>query len=230
MRFHYFLLLVVFSLSAQNNVLEIKIDSITSKDSSEFLDREFTISYHIKNLTEKEVSFFLNPNKFLPSISSSMSYATTYRLFQNENPIDASQVIKSRRKSYQSKDRKETIRDDFMNKDSIKSNLKKWENDSLYFWKKKNKDILSSILVLKPREKKEFKQKIYWNKNRYTKTDDLEYYLEENLFYTLQIELILLKKEFADRLTTEELNTFLKDPNFLEGYYYSNKAEINFKE
>jgi hypothetical protein len=102
MRFQYYFLLVFFSLSAQNNPLEIKIDSITSKDSSEFLDREFTISYTIENLTNKEVAFFLNTNNFMASTFSSMQYVATYRLFQNENQIDASQIIKGKRIYFQS--------------------------------------------------------------------------------------------------------------------------------
>ena len=232
MRFQYFLLLIVFSVSAQNNPLEIKIDSITSKDSAEFLDREFTISYHIENHTNNQVSFFLNTKNFIPSTFGSMQYVPTYRLFQNENQIDASQIIKGKRTYFRSQNNNQKAFGNFTRKnpDSIKLQIQKIKSDSLYFWKMKNKEILNSIFTLKPKETKQFTQKIYWNKIRYTKNDELEYYLDEKSFYSLQIELTLLKKEFADRLTPKELEPILNNPNFLNGYFYSNKVEINFKE
>ena len=232
MRFQYLFLLIAFSISAQNNPIAIKIDSITSKDSSELLDREFTISYHIENLTNNEVSFFLNANRFIPSTFSSMQYVPTYSLFQNENRIDASQIIKGKRTYSQSNINNQKAFGNFTkkNQDSIKLEIQKMKSDSLYFWKKKNKEILNSIFTLKPKETKQFTQKIYWNKIRYTKNDELEYYLDENLLYFLQIELILMKKQFDDRLTPKELETILTDPNFIEGYFHSNKVEMNFKE
>lgn len=232
MRIQHLLLLIVFSLSAQNNPIEIKIDSITSKDSSEFLDREFTINYHIENLANNEVSFFLNANNFIPSTFSSMKYATTYSLFQNENRIDASQIIKGKRTPFQSDNSKKKALIPFMNKnqDSIKLEIKKIKSDSLYFWKIANKALLNAVFTLKPKEKKQFTQKIYWNKIRYTKNDELEYYLDEKSLYSLQIELTLMKKEFGDRLTPKELETILNNPNFIKGYFYSDKVAINFKE
>jgi hypothetical protein len=232
MRIQYFLLLIVFSLSAQKNPIEIKIDSITSKDSSEFLDREFTINYQIENLTNNEVSFFLNIKNFIPSTFSSMQYVPTYRLFQNENPIDASQIIKGKRMYFRSninnqKAFKESLK---INQDSIKLEIQKWKSDSLYFWKKKNRALLNAVFTLKPKEIKQFTQKIYWNKIRYTKNDELEYYFDEKSLYYLQIEFILMKKQFEDRLTQKELESILANPNYIEGYFHSNKVEMNFKE
>jgi hypothetical protein len=104
------------------------------------------------------------------------------------------------------------------------------KSDSLYFWKKKNRALLDAVFTLKPKEKKQFTQKIYWNKIRYTKNDELEYYLDENSLYCLQIELVLMKKQYKDRLTQKELEPILNNPNFIEGYFHSNKMEINFKE
>lgn len=58
MRVNYFLLFFfTLSVSAQ---IELKIDSISSLDSIPF-ERKFTINYHTKNLTDKEVSFILYP-------------------------------------------------------------------------------------------------------------------------------------------------------------------------
>jgi hypothetical protein len=232
MRFLYFFLFITFSFSAQNKPIEIKIDSIISRESSEFSNREFTINYHIENLSNNEVSFFLNTNNFIPSTFSSMQYVTTYRLFQNENPIDASQIIKGKSMPFQSDDDKQKSIEKFMknNQDSIKLEIRKWKSDSLYFWKKANRALLNAVFTLKPKEVKQFTQKIYWNKIRYTKNDELEYYLDEVSHYYLQLELTLLKKEYGERLTPKELETILNNPNFLKGYFYSNKVEINFKE
>lgn len=232
MRIQYLLLLIVFSISAQNNPIEIKIDSITSRDSSEFLDREFTINYYIKNLTNNEISFFLNANNFIPSTFSSMQYIPTYSLFQNENRIDASQIIKANRTHFRLDINNQKTIEEFIkkNQDSIKLEIQKMKSDSLYFWKKTNKALLNAVFTLKPKETKQFIQKIYWNKVRYTKNDELEYYLDEKSLYSIQIELTLMKKEFSDRLTPKELQAFLTNPNFIEGYFHSNKLEINFKE
>lgn len=232
MRFQYLLLLIVFSATAQNNPIEIKIDSITSKDSSEFSDREFIINYHIENLSNNEVSFFLNTKDFIPSTFSSMKYVTTYRLFQNENPIDAFQIIKGKRtNSPLDKDNRNNLPESInKNQDSIKLEIQQMKSDSLYYWKKRNKAIINSIFTLKPKEIKPFTRRIYWNKTRYSKNDVLEYYFDENSFYTLEIQLTLLKKEYSARLTQKELESILNNPNFITGYFYSNKVEINFKD
>lgn len=232
MRIQYLLLLIVFSISAQNNPIAIKIDTITSKDSSELLEREFNISYHIENLTNNEVSFFLNANKFIPSTYSSMQYVPTYSLFQNENRIDALQIIKGKSTYSKTNINNQKTIEEFIktSQDSVKLEIKKMKSDSLYFWKQANKALLNSVFTLKPKEKKQFIQKIYWNKTRYTKSEELEYYLDDKSLYSLQIELTLLKKEYGDRLTPKELQTFLSNPNFITGYFYSNKVEINFKE
>lgn len=232
MKLKLLFLLIGFWSFSQNRPIEIKIDSITSKDSNEYRDREFTIVYHIKNLSNKEVSFFLNTKKFIPSTASSMQYVPTYRLFQNGNPFDVYEGFSRNRrvlkldalnpKSYEEYNKK------FM--DSITSESERMRTDTLYAWTKKNKEILNSIFVLKPNESKQFVEKINWNKKSYVKSHDLEYYIDEDSKYYLQLELSLLKKEFGDRLTKEELEKIMKNPNFLKGNYYSNKVEINFKE
>ena len=63
----YFLfVLISFTTLAQNSAIKIEIDSITSLDSIP-TERKFTINYHIENLTDNDVSFFLNPNKLIPN-------------------------------------------------------------------------------------------------------------------------------------------------------------------
>lgn len=232
MKIKLLFLLISFWSFSQNRPIEIKIDSITSKDSNEYRDREFTIVYHIKNLSNNEVSFFLNTKKFIPSSASSMQYVPTYRLYQNETPIDLGQVFTSNRIVFTSKDFNQQSVDEYLKnrRDSIKLEYEKINSDPEYAWQKNNKAIMNSIFILKPNETKQFVQQINWDKKRYLKSHDLEYYFDENHKYFLELELTLLKSEFQDRLTKEELESIMKNENFIKGNYKSNKVEINFKE
>jgi len=161
-----------------------------------------------------------------------MQYKPTYLLFQDNNPIEVSQLITSRRSpaGFIGSTQKAHTELRNINNDSIKLEIQKWKADSLYFWKKKNKALLNAVFKLKPKEKQQFIQKLYWNKTRYSKNQELEYYLDESSIYALQIELTLLKKEYGDRLYPDELQSIIENPNFIEGYFSSNKLEINFKE
>jgi hypothetical protein len=89
---------------------------------------------------------------------------------------------------------------------------------------------MQSVFNLHPNESKQYNQKLYWNKNRYIQNQDLEYYFNEQDHYFLRIELTLMKKEFSNILTPQQLELVLENPNFISGNYYSNKLEIYFKE
>lgn len=232
MKLKLLFLLVSFWSFSQNRPIEIKIDSITSIDSNGFRDREFTIVYHIKNLSNNEVSLFLNPKKIIPSVASSMQHVPTYRLYQNETPIDVAQVFTINRTVFRPNDFNQQSIDEYLKsrRDSIKLAYEKINSDPEYAWQMKNKAIMNSILILKPNETKQFVQKINWDKKRYLKSHDLEYYFDENQKYFLELELTLMKSEFQDRLTKEELESIMKNENFIKGNYKSNKVEINFKE
>jgi hypothetical protein len=161
-----------------------------------------------------------------------MQYVPTYRLYQNETPIDLGQVFTSNRVVFTSKDFNQQSIDEYLKnrRDSIKLEYEKINSDPEYAWQKNNKAIMNSIFVLKPNETKQFVQQINWDKKRYIKSHDLEYYFDENHKYFLELELTLMKSEFQDRLTKEELEAIMKNENFIKGNYKSNKVEINFKE
>lgn len=218
--------------NGQNRPIEITIDAITSVDPVDYRDREFTIVYHIKNVSDHDVSFFLNPKAFLPSIASSMQYITTYRFYQNETPIDVSQVFTGERRVFKSDNNSPKAFEEFMKtkQDSIKLEMEKIKADSLYAWKRKNNALLNAVYTLKPKEVKQYTKKINWNKQRYVKSHDIEYYFDEKDRYFIELELTLMKKEYQDRLSKEELETIMKNPNFIKGNYKSNKVEINFKD
>lgn len=226
-----YLFILFTSVSMAQKPIEIIIDSIIHTDLNEQKIREFSIFYTIKNNLNEEVSFFLNTKSIFPSVESSLRYSPTYTLFQNDNQVQLSRIFTSNIAN--SKILDSIINMDEIiekNKDSLLIELKKYREDPMYYQNKKNKSLLQSVFKLKPNESKHFNQKLYWNKKRYAQDDDLEYYLNEDDYYFLRLELTLMKKEFSSILTPQQLVTILENPNFLNGNYYSNKFEIYFKE
>jgi hypothetical protein len=88
---------------------------------------------------------------------------------------------------------------------------------------------MESIVTLNPREIRTFNIKTAWNKERYFKEDDLEYYLDEKDDYLFELVLDLKKTFFKEQLAPEEYSKLEKDKNFIQGVFTTNKATINFK-
>jgi hypothetical protein len=211
--------------------IQIVIDSIIYTDLNEQKSREFSIFYSIKNNSNNKVSFFLNTKSIFPSVESSLRYSPTYTLFQNDKEVQLSKIFTRKITTSNGLDSNNTI-EEILNKsrDSLLIELEKYRKDSLYYQNKKNKALMQSVFNLQPNESKHYNQKLYWNKNRYIQNQDLEYYFNEQDHYFLRIELTLMKKEFSNILTPQQLELVLENPNFISGNYYSNKLEIYFKE
>jgi hypothetical protein len=211
--------------------IQIVIDSIIYTDLNEQKSREFSIFYTIKNNSNNKVSFFLNTKSIFPSVESSLRYSPTYTLFQNDKEVQLSKIFTRKITTSNGLDSNNTI-DEILNKskDSLLIELEKYRKDSMYYQNKKNKALMQSVFNLHPNESKQYNQKLYWNKNRYIQNQDLEYYFNEQDHYFLRIELTLMKKEFSNILTPQQLELVLENPNFISGNYYSNKLEIYFKE
>jgi hypothetical protein len=211
--------------------IQIVIDSIIYTDLNEQKSREFSIFYTIKNNSNNKVSFFLNTKSIFPSVESSLRYSPTYTLFQNDKEVQLSKIFTRKIATSNGLDSNNTI-DEILNKskDSLLIELEKYRKDSMYYQNKKNKALMQSVFNLHPNESKQYNQKLYWNKNRYIQNQDLEYYFNEQDHYFLRIELTLMKKEFSNILTPQQLELVLENPNFISGNYYSNKLEIYFKE
>jgi hypothetical protein len=90
--------------------------------------------------------------------------------------------------------------------------------------------VKSSIHTFRPKEIRLLTETFYWNKRRYYKVDDLEYYIDEKEPYYLELSMIHYKKDFQYFFPEEEYKKMKDNPNFLEGTILSNKMEINFKE
>ena len=67
---------------AQIQPIKIEIDSITFVDNSTS-KRTYNINYHIKNNTNNEISFFLNPKSLIAFEASSMTLFTVYKMYKN---------------------------------------------------------------------------------------------------------------------------------------------------
>lgn len=231
MKIKIILFLLLTTISMAQKPIQIVIDSIIYTDLNEQKSREFSIFYSIKNNSNNKVSFFLNTKSIFPNVESSLRYSPTYTLFQNDKEVQLSKIFTRKITTSNGLDSNNTI-DEILNKskDSVLIELEKYRKDSMYYQNNKNKALMQSVFYLDPNESKQYNQKLYWNKNRYIQNQDLEYYFNEQDHYFLRIELTLMKKEFSNILTPQQLELILENPNFISGNYYSNKFEINFKE
>jgi hypothetical protein len=238
-------LLFLFSpyVFSQNKVIDVKIDSITSDDSNP-KKRVYTINYHIENLSENSISFFLIPNTLIANAASSMTLFPIYKIYHNDifTPLDGPFFEKhgidwetklTGIKDYTSPKAKEIIKkalEEFTAKnkiivDNYTKNGGKSTDDA---WIIENHHLLESKITLKPKETKTFVIKTSWNKERYFKEDDLEYYLDEKDKYEFELVLDLKKTFFKERLSTEEYLKIEKDIHFIEGIFTTNKVSIIF--
>lgn len=208
---------------AQNTELEIRIDSITFIDSNP-TERKFTINYHIENKTNNAVSLILNTNKIKSNMTNSLSWIPSYRLYHENITIDTDNVFNSKKSQ-------ELIQKRINELESIKSNITEYLLIEHKKTKEKNsKEIINSIIKLNPKEIKSYTVTLDWDKNRYQKSFDNEYYLDEKSSHYIDLFLYLNKEELEKNLLIEDLKTILEDKTIAKGWLQSNRMEINFKE
>lgn len=242
---YLFLLFLITNVSlSQKPVVEVVINSIASITISA-QKSEYSIAYQIKNTTQKPILFFLIPNALIANAASSMTLFPVYKIYQNGNFEDMDgpffefeteeelQLAKIEDKqSTAFKELLSTVQKNQATKasDYYKKYLNSKGEKTDFQWIYYNQRLLNSIIKLEPNETKLFTIKTLWDKNRYIKNDDLEFYLEEK--NTIEIELILdLKKSlYKEELSDKELAEIMANPNFIEGVFTSNKVEIKFKE
>ena len=95
---------------------------------------------------------------------------------------------------------------------------------------KTRKEILESVVQFQGNETKKFTANLSWDKNRYHKFEDNEYYLNTNDTHFIDLFLYFNKHELASRLPAEDLKNILETPNLISGWITSNKFPINFKD
>ena len=244
MRFTYILFLFSIINFSQNKPLEVKIDSITFKDLQPN-KRKYSINYQIKNLTNHEISFFLTPNTLIANAASSMTLYPIYKIYINKEftPLDGPffekygidwEDFRETNKNLNKTELKELAQkmyDDFQNtnKITIEKYKKNGGTNTDGHWILQNDNLMKSKIALKPNEIKLFEIQTSWDKDRYFKQDDLEYYLDEKDQYEFELILDLKKTAFQNQLSTEEFSIIEKDKNFIQGIFTSNKIFIDFK-
>ena len=93
--------------------------------------------------------------------------------------------------------------------------------------------ILEKKIILNANEQKSFIKIAYWNKNRYYKQDDNEYFLNEKENYFIEIFINLGKEEFKNNLTEKQFSEIMNNKNFIKDNYcfsvkYKNIFNLNF--
>lgn len=223
----------------QNPAIAIRIDAITSLDSIPN-ERKFTINYSIENLTDKEITFFLNPNDLVSNSSASMTRAVSYKIYQDKEVMDIDRIFGDRKNDLfwksivnaKTEEEKKILFENQLKEMNIDvaSDLKKSKEDENYFWKKDNQDLVSDRNTLSPNQKKTYSKTLVWFKKRYFKIDDVEYYLDEIIPHYFELSINLMKEEFKDKLSAEEFQKIMANKSFIKGWFTSNKMEINFRE
>ena len=210
--------------------LKLKIDIINYNDSIN--KRTFIINYQIENLTNKELTYFLNPTDFISNTRASLATKIAYKIYQDNDLINVDDIIndENNTKLKGAKSDKELAL--LMNK-FLKTNGIDFDSnnpiDSLTLSKLKSEKLLSSMQLIGPNETKSFTKKLFWDKTRYYKLDDNEFYLDEKSNHFLEISITLLKEEYQKTVSKEMFETITKNKNFVKGSFVSNRHLINFQ-
>ena len=242
---YYFLLLIPIIFFGQNKPLKINIVSLTSIDSIPE-ERKFTIRYSVENTTDKEVRFFLEPEKLFPAHSNAMATGIFYKLFQEKEELIINGIFSNKKfrsidgfpdfsKFPNDAERENAMRkyfDEYIKKenDSIQKLTKNGATEFEILRNTTSSTLLKTTYTLQPKETKTYITEWYWDKRRYFKRDEFEYFLNEKATFYLQFYLFLMKEQYQDKLTTTDYETLMKIPNFIKGVYQSEKVEINLKE
>lgn len=236
------LLLISTTVFAQSPIIKIEIDSINSIDSSSY--RKFTIDYSIRNISNNKISFFLNPKRVIASSGGSMETSVSGSLFQEKEELPMHSILSYTTKSKELPEGFESIKDEKEKNKVLRKYLKevldididdeieevKKNTDSTYRLKRSSERLMKSIMTIEPFDMKHYTKTFYWNKKRYHRVDEIEYYINEKTKCYLLLYIVLLKEEYKERITESDYNDLMKIPNFVKGWYTSSKVEIDFSE
>ena len=222
MRISYFLVLFIsLAARAQDQPIEIVIDSIVTNKSVPG-ERKFTIHYHLKNLTDKPISFYLATKNLVPIGAGSMNPRPYFKLFEANNSIDVNTIF-------------ETEPDHVYTAESIEKLVGKKFSEinedeiTQFFAERKTQMLLESLVRMKPHETKLLCADISWNLKRYYTNDVYEYYLNETMPHSFELSVHLMKEHFKNQFTPEQFATLFPDDTFVKGWYTSNKMAIDLR-
>ncbi len=238
MRYNFLLIFLIFQTAiAQDQPLEVVIDQIV-EDNSNVNVRQFTVNYHLSNLTDTDICFFLKPDDLVSNNNGSMSNHPYYKIYQNDNFLNLGTVFGRSKKGV----KREILHIDSKNlTPEMIALLNKWyilkethlaELKEFGYFKTpiqfRSDTVIHDVITLGPKETKTFSKTISWDKDRYFFHDPEEFYLSETEKHYLEITVLLMKEPFKDKLSEEDYTEIMANPNFLKGVFVSNKAEINF--
>lgn len=239
----YFLLLLLsgcFAL-AQQKALEIKIDSITAKDTEDG-ERKFVVNYHLKNNGPDKISLLLKPTAFSSISFGSLQNVPFYKIYENENFMDLGYVFEREGKGLNSghisldwKDPakkqkiKNELRDTYHFPDSL---IEEYERLGYITTAVAHKDrnIFDELLGLEPFESKSYEVFFFWDKDPYFAYDEHEYLLDTKSKHYIEFTIISMQEQFQNQLKEDEFSRLMAIPHFAVGIFTSNKIEINFSE
>lgn len=220
---YFILLLLSVTVYAQSKPIVIKIDSIITTE-TEDNRRAFKLHYQITNATNQEVSFVLDLKTIIPIGSGSLRPLPYYKLYENETAVDVSHIFTGNKEILYFKNEAEMNR----YQDSITASIK---NKTPEQWQQEKKEyFLNTIQKMQPNEVKHLKAIIVWDKNRYYRNGDIEYYIEEKEKHFIELHINLMTEELLMSFTEAEKKELLKNKNLIKGWFTSNKMEINLGE
>lgn len=198
----------------------------------------YYIHYKVQNNQNHDIKCFFNPDDF----GLSLSTRKIFSLYENGSRFDGKSFLnpqpQAKRDEYAaliSASSKDTT--EIKKKIALLQSIADYDVETAkrvdfgnYFLEKSTKRYQKDVMLFAPNEAKTFIQKMFWQKNRYYQEGDFEYYLNEKNKYEIQFLVILNKKQLKNQLTEKYYLEVLKDKNFIEGVFSSNKIQIEFKD
>ncbi|HLA56060.1 MAG TPA: hypothetical protein VK623_08165 [Flavobacterium sp.] len=221
------MLLISLPVFAQPKTMEIKIDSIITNNSNT-KERKFMLYYTIHNCTDSTISFLLDCDNLMNNTMASMAYSPCYKIFQGDEMINIPEVFESDWSRNATKRIEKNI--SAITREKHEINHDSIEIDKNYREKLMQNYLFKKVVTLRPKEIKPVCYEFFWDKKRYHKLDDYEYYLDEVKPHFMEIYAVLMKEYYKDRLSAEQYQKIIDDKNFIKGLFVSNKMEIDFRE
>ncbi len=228
---------------AQNQIIDLKIDSIIASDSIAN-ERKYTINYHVENLTQNKICFLLDTdnddtitgvktNRVFPKIHQDGNDVKGFFFAKNYDYSAVYKFISDFRNAKTAADEEAIINNPEFKKLRIHPMcLEKIVERRSPDYKKirlfENNTIYKTLKTLEPRQTQHYQLILYWDKERYFKSEENEYYLEASSNYT--IELTFSTADF-DYLYFDSTDGFVYDKSlFFNSENVSNKVPFHFDE
>lgn len=218
-----FCLFFAITVFGQEKPIEIKIDSLSVLNSSES-ERKFVLHFHLTNLTNKPISFILNPKDLIPIGAGSLRPNVYYKLYENDTAIEANGILNGDSSIRYFKSEAEYTR--YI--DSVDTYIKSRTPEQLSQIKKEG--FLEHIQNMEANQTKHFRSILVWDKRRYHRNDAIEYYIEEKEKHFIELHINLMTEELLSDFTAAEKKDVLSNKIFIKGWFTSNKMEIDLGE